>query len=80
MPRVSDWAASKAIWEAVKVSGIDIDEGVAVFIGVEDGDLAVTVYHIGDVVGEEDVQELEDRIEYLEARMRHPAGRKLRPV
>jgi hypothetical protein len=62
---VTDWAAAKAIWAAIKESGHDIHDDLMVFVGVgPDGNVAVQV-HSADEGGDE-YAELQDRIEYLE--------------
>lgn len=63
---VTDWAAAKAIWEAVKESGLDLQDDVVVFLGIgPDGSLDVMVQPVDDM--EED---FEEEIEFLKARVR----------
>jgi len=73
---VTDWAAAKAIWEAVKESGLDLQDDVVVFLGIgPDGSLDVMVQPVDDME-----EGFEEEIEFLKARVRqlemslHPAN------
>ncbi len=62
---VTDWAAARAIWAAIKESGHDIHDDLVVLVGVgPDRQLAVEVLPADDGIHE--YEELQDRIEYLE--------------
>lgn len=65
---VTDWAAAKAIWQAIKESGYDINDDLVVFVGVgPDGQPNVHVTAADDEIHE--YTELQDRIEYLEGEL-----------
>lgn len=64
---VTDWAAAKAIWQAIKESGLDVRDDVVVFVGVgPDNSLVVDVNQADDIMDSDEYDDLQQRIEELE--------------
>lgn len=66
---VTDWGAAKAIWQAIKGSGLDLYDGVVVYVGVgPDQSLDILVQDADDLdLSDPDlIQEMQDRIGWLE--------------
>lgn len=63
---ISDWAAAKEIWQAIKESDFDVADDLVVYVGVgPDGHLDVVVEAGEDWTG------MEEEIEMLQAQIRN---------
>ena len=70
---VTDWGAAKTIWQAIKESGLDLYDGIVVYVGVgPDQSLDIMVQSVDDLAeGDEMIlDDLRTRIMHLEEELR----------
>lgn len=76
---ITDWAAAKTIWQAIKASGLDIADELVVYVGVHrpSGELQVLVQSTDDAYDDEDdtvadqIADLQSQIENLTGLLHH---------